>query len=621
MNNRENNAANRCQYYLKVLGDDCNVYEIQNFNCDDLGISKHYRCVLLLYSTVSNIAFKLLGQKAQLILEPAQIPCLHGIIERCSDLGQSIDGQHYACSVTLASPLFYLAQRKSTRNFINKTLIEIVNEVLLAAGWSASRLRIKTKKRYPKLQFTSQLQETDHEFIERLLAYHGVFYIFLQGLRYETLCILDDISAITDLKSLTLSYHEPSGFISSEECIFEFHEHVRLLPQQSKDWLRQTFIAKTHCRACHVGQYLTLTRHPLNSYSRAYRVIGIKMSGDQVLNSSTENRATYCADLLLIKASSSYSAVPKPKPRCLQIMPAIVDGLNDDQPYLDEQGRYNVKFPYDQNKHGKGQSSLPIYAMQFYTGAYFPLYPGTQVAVGYLEDDQDQPVILGAISHPMHPDTVTADNKSCSVIRTASGNALCWDDQKDKQHITLMTHKNENSICLDAADDKNKLRLFSQLGRLQFYAGSDLQNEVGINQKIESARNYNIKVGKDRHLLTQQNDVIHQSAGCTNFRATKDIQFQSQQGDIKFDAQRDIQFTVYGNYKTLVQQGDLSFHTHNGDLLWDAGQDVVIKCGNAFNIGQGLYGVTLTKEGDCVINSPNIVLEAPLINVFGNCTL
>jgi type VI secretion system secreted protein VgrG len=102
-------------------------------------------------------------------------------------------------------------QFRTHRFFVNKSVPEVVSEVLTEHGLKGWEYEFTLKADYPKREQINQYQESDLEFIERLLAEVGIFYFFtLQpDTQTEVVHFADKQSAWTFGKSLPLS--SPSG--------------------------------------------------------------------------------------------------------------------------------------------------------------------------------------------------------------------------------------------------------------------------------------------------------------------------------------------------------------------------------------------------------------------------
>ena len=61
-------------------------------------------------------------------------------------------------------------------------------------------------------------------------------------------------------------------------------------------------------------------------------------------------------------------------------------------------------------------------------GMHFPLKPGAEVLMTFIDGDPDRPIIIGAVPHAATPSPVTQQNVTSNVIRTVSGVTIELDD-------------------------------------------------------------------------------------------------------------------------------------------------------------------------------------------------
>jgi type VI secretion system secreted protein VgrG len=54
-------------------------------------------------------------------------------------------------------------------------------------------------------------------------------------------------------------------------------------------------------------------------------------------------------------------------------------------------------------------------------GTHFPLKPGTEVLIAFVNGDPDRPVIVGAAPNPLTPSPVNSANRSTHRIKTQGG--------------------------------------------------------------------------------------------------------------------------------------------------------------------------------------------------------
>lgn len=135
---------------------------------------------------------------------------VHGVVTRFERTGGSADEAQYC--IVLEPFLALLGnQFRTHRFFVNKSVPEVVAEVLTEHGLKGWEFEFTLKAEYPKREQINQYQENDLAFIERLLAEVGIFYFFtLQpDTQTEVVHFADKQSAWTFGKKLPLN--SPSG--------------------------------------------------------------------------------------------------------------------------------------------------------------------------------------------------------------------------------------------------------------------------------------------------------------------------------------------------------------------------------------------------------------------------
>ncbi|ENW0565240.1 type VI secretion system Vgr family protein [Escherichia coli] len=135
---------------------------------------------------------------------------VHGVITDFRRISGSADQAKYQ---VIQEPFIKLLDRqhRSHRFFVNKSVPEVVTAVLQEHGLKGWEFEFRLKKTYPKREQINQYQESDLQFIQRLLAEVGIFYFFtLQpDTQTEVVHFGDSQAALTFDK--TLAINSPSG--------------------------------------------------------------------------------------------------------------------------------------------------------------------------------------------------------------------------------------------------------------------------------------------------------------------------------------------------------------------------------------------------------------------------
>ncbi|CAI2026567.1 Uncharacterized protein conserved in bacteria [Serratia quinivorans] len=190
--------------------------DVEDF-CGTESLSQLYRYDISFTSIDKNIdASQILSKPATLTMGTGMLAMLtgqkvvHGVVTHFERIKSSADQAEYM--ITLEPFLALLRnQFRTHRFFVNKSVPEVVAEVLTEHGLKGWEYEFTLKADYPKREQINQYQENDLVFIERLLAEVGIFYFFtLQpDTQTEVVHFADKQSAWMFGKKLPLN--SPSG--------------------------------------------------------------------------------------------------------------------------------------------------------------------------------------------------------------------------------------------------------------------------------------------------------------------------------------------------------------------------------------------------------------------------
>ncbi|SAH69447.1 type VI secretion system Vgr family protein [Enterobacter hormaechei] len=139
---------------------------------------------------------------------------VHGVITHFRRITGSADQTQYL--ITLKPFLFLLdKQHRSHRFFVNKSVPEVVGQVLQEHNLHGWEYEFNLRQSYPKREQINQYQESDLAFIQRLLAEVGIFYWFTlqEDAQTEVVHFADAQRALVFGK--TLPVNSPSGMSDS----------------------------------------------------------------------------------------------------------------------------------------------------------------------------------------------------------------------------------------------------------------------------------------------------------------------------------------------------------------------------------------------------------------------
>ncbi|MBI0042954.1 type VI secretion system Vgr family protein [Gilliamella sp. B14448G12] len=153
---------------------------------------------------------------------------LYGVITQFSQLSVSNDEARY--QVVLSSQLAKLALSHNCAIFQNQSVISVVEEVLRGHGYTGIDYRLALKEQYPEREFITQWQESDLEFIQRLLADVGGYFRF--ETHGEHNC---DVLVISDYEQgyqqvADIVYKQPSGTLDNGvESVWDITLHSQMV--------------------------------------------------------------------------------------------------------------------------------------------------------------------------------------------------------------------------------------------------------------------------------------------------------------------------------------------------------------------------------------------------------
>ncbi|EJD6541527.1 type VI secretion system tip protein VgrG [Providencia rettgeri] len=145
-----------------------------------------------------------------LATQPSVAKRVHGVVTDFRRLSGSADEARYQLVI---EPFFALLrhQIRSHRFFINQSIPDVVEQILREHNFKGWEFEFHLEKAYPKREQINQINESDRQFIERLLSEVGIFYRF--GLQDDT---QTEVLHFTDSQrgyvyDKTLPLNSPSG--------------------------------------------------------------------------------------------------------------------------------------------------------------------------------------------------------------------------------------------------------------------------------------------------------------------------------------------------------------------------------------------------------------------------
>lgn len=164
-----------------------------------------------------------------------------------------------------------------------------------------------------------------------------------------------------------------------------------------------------------------------------------------------------------IPANTQWRPQPIAHPIIDGTLPGIVCDANQG-PYawVDEMGRYIVKFNFDLDDWQPGGESRPIRLAKPYAGSqygqHFPIHAGTEVQLAFQNGDPDRPYIIGVLHNNSVPDHIPNSWRTRNVIRTWANNKIRMEDLSGQEHIKVATEYRKTQLNLGYLVDSGRTK-------------------------------------------------------------------------------------------------------------------------------------------------------------------
>ncbi len=526
----------------------------------DEAVSQPFRFVVNLVSTDPDIDFDtVVNAKASLLmLRGDDVAPVHGIVTDFQQ-GRMVSitmGDRYLYRAVLVPRLHRLSFSHQSRIFQNLTVEEIVTKVLAESDLSGADVQFKLTGRYSAREYCTQYKESDLQFIQRLLEYEGIRYYFEHEEDSEVLVITDDPSATQGIDGDDgVHYHLGGGLAAAEttETIREFVTNQRIvtgrvvlkdynyrtpgLALKSESQLngdmpgvfydygihvkdagegmrlakvrneeiecqREQMIGQSDCLRLRAGASFDLKSHYRDETNQSYLLTHVHHAGRQ-----PDASPFIAADLDVPEYTNAFTCIPAtapyrpprvtPEPKIPGVMTAMVESGGGDYAYLDDQGRYRLKMPFDLSDATDGSASKAIRLAQPYTGPdygqHFPVHKGAEMVFACVDGHVDRPLGLATVPNPSQQSPVTSGNSPQNVIRTWGKNELTFDDTKGSENIYMHGTRDHN---VEIVNDQNERVGTNRTARV----GNDETMAVGRDQAEEVGRDHTFKIGKEQSI-------------------------------------------------------------------------------------------------------------------------
>ncbi|HDR9764650.1 TPA: type VI secretion system tip protein VgrG [Burkholderia cepacia ATCC 25416] len=436
-------------------GDDLKFHTLDG--SDELGRLFEFRIEALADS--HSLSLKdMLGKPVTVRIEQQDLSTryLNGIVARASLAGRRAE-RYYGYELIVRPWLWLATRRSDCRIFQNKTVPEIVQEVLSTYGFPIESHLAET---YVPRDYCVQYNETDAAFVSRLMEFEGIYYWFRHAEDTHTLMLSDAMSSHTALpgyetipyiardrtaiadeehidgwlpaqevsvgkhQTTDYDYTKPRADLSSQKVDPRGHDHdsfasfewpggyrddapgahysrVRLEEQQAE---HERASADTDVRGAAPGYLFTLEHCPRADQNREYLIVRCQYRFQENAYASDQGaEAVVHQTMMLVQPSSLPYRSPRdtPRPRTNGPQTATVVGPPGEEIWTDQYGRVKLQFRWDRYGQSNQDSSCWVRVSSPWAGGGFGGVQiprvGDEVVVDFLNGDPDEPIVTGRV--------------------------------------------------------------------------------------------------------------------------------------------------------------------------------------------------------------------------------
>ncbi len=606
----------------------------------------------------------------------AHAPFTFGGVLRAVQLVRALPGNALYLA-KLVPQLWQLSLTRHSRVFTKKSIVEIIRAVLDEGGVADYELRLDGS--FEKEDHVCQYKESNLTFISRWMEREGLYYYFEQTDDGEKLVITNIKSSHHSLRQKPVRYFPLSGADgSSRQSFDDFTCTYNALPASVKlddyDYAKPAldvsgsapvsptglgeivsyggrffsasegrriaqiraeeyrarevvYVARGAAEQLHAGFSFDLEDHPNPSFNTTYLATSVKHFGfEPSLISSwgalvkPEFTDTYRVEVAAILADTQYRhGEGTPWPQVNGYENANVDGPSTSQyAQIDDQGRYLVKFKFDEGSLKEGKASTFVRMVQPHDGPveghHFPLRKGVEVICEFLGGDPDRPVIVGSVHNAVTPSVVTSSNHTQNVVRTGSLNHLVMEDASGAMWIDLYCPIFTSTLFLGHGEWNFNL---TTQGSGQIQTTVNLNVDVDAEMKVDVVSHVDIDYHSTLHWDVDGLVKVHyhstldwdvDAAVKIDLHDTLSLHVAAKT-DVKLDATFDVEVTGKATYLFKADvgvtiDGNLDAHVKGNATLTTDGNKTETVHGNVTETIDGTRNVHIKGAQTITVDAP-----------------
>jgi len=405
-------------------------------------------------------------------------------------------------TLSMAPWLWFLRKTNNHRIFQQKNTKQIVSQVFKDLGFSDFKFKAEGGK---KREYCIQYNESDLDFVSRLLKEEGIAYYFIHDSKQHTMVIVDQKNAYEECKETNLQYSKgsnPGLQINSWQHLYDFQKGQWTLNDYNFKQPAKNLTAnsKTASKFANNSKFEHYEYPDLYESSQGNNLVKIRLEAEEVainkvnaasnysqlyaggkfklakhttksekgsyiitrINHSANESSYYSGEDSQEDYSNTFTCIPanvhfRPaqrhqRPVMKGPQSAVVVGPAGEEIYIDEFGRIKVQFIWDREGKKDENSSCFLRVVQSWAGnqwgtSFIPRI-GHEVIVNFLDGDPDRPIVTGSVYNGKNKPVYSSKTQSGIKTRSTKNgthenfNELRFEDQKGSEQIYIHAEKN-----------------------------------------------------------------------------------------------------------------------------------------------------------------------------------
>lgn len=554
---------------------------------------------------------------------------------------------HRLYRVVMVPWLWFLSKNQNCRIFQEKNTKDIVSQIFNDNGFADFDFKASGGS---AREYCVQYNESDFEFVSRLLEEDGIAYYFKHEQGKHTMVLVDQINAYEETAQTDLEYSrgtnplnqinrwehtqhfkkgqwtltdynfkEPKkNLLASTKTNSKFaknaqYEHYEYpgyydlskgselvkIRLEAEETQRDLVAGSSDLNSFYAGGKFKLAKHESADEKGAYILVGVHHNAaDKSFFSGEEGGQHYSNDFFCIPADIHFRPEPvHQRPVMRGPQSAIVVGPKGEEIYIDDMCRIKVQFYWDREGQQDENTTCFIRVMQSWAGnqwgsSFIPRI-GHEVIVTFLDGDPDRPLITGSVYNGWNKPVYSSKTQSGVKSRSTKGgtaqnyNEFRFEDKKGAEQVYLHAEKDFDSHV------ENNQSLTVESNRTKTI-GKNESYQVGENRSKTIGGNQSESIAKDK--LTQVDGNHTETIG----------------KNMSISIDKDLTEKVAGNYTESVTKD--SVHTAK-TITFKADKQIVLQTGAAKIVMKNNGDITISGKNINVKGSANVVVKGSKVTM------